>query len=317
MEEYTLDFFGEKVNIKKPKDLTYLRTQISEKYNFSVDEAVQILLYYKINDEKKYLVNDEDFSNFLKLDISMIYLDIDPNSQIYLEYKSKLEEENIEGNNEIEKLIEQRKNIEQSEEEYLKSYNEKLSNLNRQIDILLTKKLDLVMLKKKKIEEYRNRKEKIDKKINQLKEKENNEVLKCTKKENNNYISFNKVNEFLNNVVEKVKNVTYGYLFKRYETEENEDKIEDMKKITKNAVEEINNLSKLVIKNINEEKNMKLKEGNKTVKVEENNEFCEKCIYKEKHKMDHLSIKIVGEDDNIVDKGIKCKGCETIIWEEN
>ena len=172
MEEYTLDFFGEKVNIKKPKDLTYLRTQISEKYNFSVDEAVQILLYYKINDEKKYLVNDEDFSNFLNLDISMIYLDVDPNSQIYLEYKSKLEEENIEGNNEIEKLIEQRKNIEQSEEEYLKSYNEKLSSLNRQLDILQAKKLDLVMSKKNKIKDYQEQLDNIEKKINSLTEKD-------------------------------------------------------------------------------------------------------------------------------------------------
>ena len=131
MEEFTLDFLGEKVNIRKPKDLSSLRIQISEKYCLNEADAIEILLYYKINDNKQYIINDEDFSNFLKLNISMIYLDIDQNSKLYLEYKSKIEEENIEGNSELEELVERRKNIEKLEEEYLKSYNDKLTNINR------------------------------------------------------------------------------------------------------------------------------------------------------------------------------------------
>lgn len=315
MEEFTLDFLGEKVNIRKPKDLSSLRIQISEKYCLNEADAIEILLYYKINDNKQYIINDEDFSNFLKLNISMIYLDIDQNSKLYLEYKSKIEEENLEGNSELEKLLEKRKNIEKLEEEYLKYYNDKLTNINRQLDILLAKKLDLVTLKKKKINEYENEKEKIDKKIRELNEKENILILK---KESNNLISFNKINEFLNNVVEKVKAVTYEYIFKRYESEEDsEEKIENIKKATKNAVEEINQLSKLVINNIKEEKKIQLNKNIKKLKVDKNSELCEKCEYKNKHKLDYLSIKVIGDDDDITYNGIQCKGCGAIIWGES
>ena len=318
MEEFTLDFLGEKVNIRKPKDLSSLRIQISEKYCLNEADAIEILLYYKINDDKQYIIDDEDFSNFLKLNISMIYLDIDQNSKLYLEYKSKIEEENIEGNSELEELVERRKNIEKLEEEYLKSYNDKLTNINRQLDILLAKKLDLVTLKKNKIKEYENEKEKIDKKISELNEKENKELLKDSKKERNNLISFNKINEFLNNVVEKVKTVTYGYIFKRYESEEDsEEKIENIKKATKNAVEEINQLSKLVINNIKEEKKIQLNKNIKKLKVDKNSELCEKCEYKNKHKLDYLSIKVIGDDDDITYNGIQCKGCGAIIWGES
>lgn len=318
MEEFTLDFLGEKVNIKKPKDLSSLRIQISEKYCLNEADTIEILLYYKINDDKQYIIDDEDFSNFLKLNISMIYLDIDQNSKLYLEYKSKIEEENIEGNSELEELVERRKNIEKLEEEYLKSYNDKLTNINRQLDILLAKKLDLVTLKKNKIKEYENEKEKIDKKISELNEKENKELLKDIKKERNNLISFNKINEFLNNVVEKVKTVTYGYIFKRYESEEeSEEKIENIKKVTKNAVEEINQLSKLVINNMKEEKKIQLYKNIKKLKVDNNSELCEKCEYKNKHKLGYLSIKVIGDDDDIAYNGIQCKGCGAIIWDES
>ena len=233
-----------------------------------------------------------------------------------MEYKSKIEDEILEGDIDLEKLIEKRKNVEKLEEEYLKSYNEKLVNINRQLDILLAKKLDLVTLKKNKIKKYEEQKEEINKKINEL--NENKETLKNIKQEKN-IISFNKINEFLNNVVEKVKNVTYGYIFKKYENEEegNEEKIENIKIMTKNAVEEINNLSKLVIKNINEEKKMNLKNNAGNLKKEGNSELCEKCEYKNKHKLDHLSIRVIAQDEETTYEGIQCKGCGATIWVGN
>ena len=321
MEEFTLDFFGEKAGIKKPTDLSFLREQIIKKFSFKEEDIEDIIIYYLKEDKKEYIKNDEDISNFLKENIFLIYLDVDKNSKLYLDCKSKIENENIdaEENTDLEKLIARKKELEKSEEDYLKSYQEKLTTLNRQLDILQAKKLDLVMTKKRRIEEYESKKEKIDKQMNELLEKENKEILKGkNKKEKTNHlISFNTFKEILDNIVEKVKDVTNEYIFKKSETTDETEKIEDIKKISKNAVDEINNLSRLVIKDIKEEKKIVLRGGAKNIANEENSDLCEKCENKNKHKLDHLSIKISNEDGGAIYTGVKCKGCGAIIWNEN
>ena len=324
MEEFTLDFFGEKVSILKPKNLAYLKAQISKKFDFNENDAEEILIYYlKEENEKQYIKNEEDLSNFLNLNLYTLFLDIDPNSSLYSQYKSKIENEISNSNSELEELIKQKKEISEKEEEYLKHYNELLTSLNRQLDIYQAKKLDLVMTKKKKIQEFEQKKEKIDKKIKSL--QENNEILKAFPKknkylENNNYISFNRVKDVLDNMVEKFKNVTYNYIFKRLENSEKGENIE------KEAAEEIDNLSKIVLKHTkelieeaNEVKGKKyiLKSPVNRLELEENNDLCQKCEEKLKHKYDHLSITIIQEGQDVVYRGIKCKGCGCLIWEQN
>ena len=328
MEEFTLDFYGEKVNIKKPTDLSFLKGQIINKFSFKEEDIEDIIIYYLNEDKKQYIKSDEDISTFLNTNIFLIYLDVDKKSKLYLDCKSKIEIESSEPeeNSDLEKLINKKKQIEKSEEEYLKSYEEKITNLNRQLDILQAKKLDLVMSKKKKINEYETQKEKIDKKINDLLEKENKEVLKGQNKKDNTYniISFNAFKEMLDNIVEKVKVVTNEYIFKKSETADENEKIEDIKKISKNAVEEINNLSQLVIKDNKEEKKISLRGGAKNNLSEDNSDLCEKCENKNKHKLDHISITTVktsneneNENDKVIYTGVKCKGCGAIIWNEN
>ena len=322
MEEFTLDFFGEKVSVLKPKDLTFLRTQIAKKFGFNEHDAEEILIYYlKEENEKQYIQNEEDLSNFLSLNLYTLFLDIDPNSSLYSQYKSKIENEISNSNEELENLIQKKKDIAAKEEEYLKHYNELLTSLNRQLDIYQAKKLDLVMSKKKKIQEFEQQKEKIDKKIQLL--QENNELLKAIPKknkyiDNNNYLSFNRVKEVLDSVVEKIKNVTYDYILKRFE---NSEKIE---KIEKETSEEINNLSKIVIKqtaqlidgmNEQKEKKYRLKNPGNKLELKEDKDLCEKCEEKIKHKYDHLSIRIVEEGQDLLYRGIKCKGCGRLIWE--
>ena len=337
MEDITLDFFGEKVKINKPKDLSYLRILISEKFMLSDIDAAEILIYYLKDNKKKYIINDDDYQIFWNLKIATIFLDIDKNSKLYLENKLKLEKENSPKSNEnteLEKLIQKKQEIEKSEEEYLKSYKEKLTNLNRQIDILLAKKLDLVTLKKNKLKDFRSQKEKIDKKINELSEnKENKDVLLKTaqksknKEEENNILSFNKLKIVLDNVVEKVKDVTNEYIFKNFEKSKKEEKIDNIKKTTKDAIKEINNLSKLVINqsnnlieeiNENEGEKIILRGTAKKLGASED-DLCENCLNKNKHKLDHISIKIKEQEEESENtlKGVKCKGCGTIIWEEN
>lgn len=323
MEEFTLDFLGEKVSLKKPTSLSFLREQIIKKFSFTEEEIEDIIIYYLKEDKKEYIKTDEDISNFLNQNIFLIYLDVDKNSKLYLDCKSTIENDNtdIEENSDLEKLISKKKDIEKSEEEYLKSYEEKLTNLNRQLDILQAKKLDLVMTKKRKITDYETQKEKIEKKINDLREKENKEILKGKNKKEKTYniISFNAFKEILDNIVLKVKDVTNEYIFKKTQNSDENEKIEDIQKISNNAVEEITNLSKLVINDINEEKKIKLRGGANVILKEENSnsDLCEKCVNKNKHKLDHISIKIIDEDGQAIHRGVQCKGCGTVIWDEN
>lgn len=317
MNELSLDFYGETLKIQKPKDLSLLRIQISEQFHFSDEEAIGILIYYLKNDSKQYIVNDEDYSNFLKFNLSILYLDIDQNSKLYMDSKAKLEEENIE----LEKLKKNREKIVKLEEQYLKSYDEKLKNINRQLDILLAKKLDLVTSKNNKINDFKSQLERIDRKINDMKLKEEKkDTLKSANNNENKMISFNKVKEALDNVVQKVKVMTNEYIFKRFEINEKEEvKVENIEKMTKDVVEEINNLSKLVIKDINEEKEKKivLKGGAKLLGSYDSSELCDECENKNKHKEDHILVKIVDEESGLVHKGVQCKGCGRIIWNQN
>ena len=292
MESLTLDFFGEKVSISKPKDLSILRIMISEKFGFSDTDATEIIIYYAKDNKKTYIINEEDYSNFKSLKLPTLYLDIEKNSRLYMSSLEKVKEETTKKSN-----------------EELKLYQEQLITINKQMDELRTKKFDLV------------------RKINELikKQKKEEEIKKQEANEN----AFNKVKQMLDNVVEKVKEVTNGYLFKRFEAQEQKEKkeqVENIKKLTKDAVNEINNLSKIVINQSNnligeingdEDDKIVLKGGAKQLGATGNDpELCEDCENKNKHKEDHLSIRVVDPEVKVVYHGIKCKGCGNIIWDE-
>ena len=292
MESLTLDFFGEKVSISKPKDLSILRIMISEKFGFSDTDATEIIIYYAKDNKKTYIINEEDYSNFKSLKLPTLYLDIEKNSRLYISSLEKVKEETAKKSN-----------------EELKLYQEQLITINKQMDELRTKKFDLV------------------RKINELikKQKKEEELKKQEANEN----AFNKVKQMLDNVVEKVKEVTNGYLFKRFEAQEQKEKkeqVENIKKLTKDAVNEINNLSKIVINQSNnligeingdEDDKIILKGAARQLGANGNNvELCDDCENKNKHKQDHLSVRVAGPEVKVVYFGKKCKGCGKIIWDE-
>ena len=288
MESLTLDFFGEKVSISKPKDLSILRIMISEKFGFSDTDATEILIYFTKDNKKTYIVNEEDYSNFKNLNLPILFLDIEKNSRLYMSSLEKIKEETTKKSN-----------------EELKLYQDQLININNQIDELRTKKMDLVrkineLIKKQKIEE-------------ELKKQEENEN------------AFNKVKKMLDNVVEKVKEVTNEYVFKRFEGQEKKAQVENIKKLTKDAVNEINNLSKIVINQSNnligeingdEDDKIVLKGAARQLGASGDNvEVCDDCENKNKHKQDHLSVRVVDPEVKVVYFGNKCKGCGKIIWD--
>ena len=289
MESLTLDFFGEKVSISKPKDLSILRIMISEKFGFSDTDATEIIIYYAKDNKKTYIINEEDYSNFKNLKLPILFLDIEKNSRLYMSSLEKIKEETTKKSN-----------------EELKLYQDQLISINNQIDELRTKKLDLVrkineLIKKQKLEE-------------ELKKQEENEN------------AFNKVKKMLDNVVEKVKEVTNEYVFKRFEGQEKKAQVENIKKLTKDAVNEINNLSKIVINQSNnligeingdEDDKIILKGAARQLGASGNNvELCDDCENKNKHKQDHLSVRVAGPEVKVVYFGNKCKGCGKIIWDE-
>ena len=289
MESLTLDFFGEKVSISKPKDLSILRIMISEKFGFSDTDATEILIYFTKDNKKTYIINEEDYYNIKNLKLPILFLDIEKNSRLYMSSLEKIKEETTKKSN-----------------EELKLYQEQLITINKQMDELRTKKMDLVrkineLIKKQKIEE-------------ELKKQEENEN------------AFNKVKKMLDNVVEKVKEVTYEYVLKRFEGQEKKVQVENIKKLTKDAVDEINNLSKIVINQSNnligeingdEDDKIVLKGAARQLGANGNNvELCDDCENKNKHKQDHLSVRVVDPDVKVVYFGNKCKGCGKIIWDE-
>ena len=297
MESLTLDFFGEKVSIRKPKDLSILRIMISEKFGFSDTDATEILIYYANDNKKTYIINEEDYSNFKNLKLPTLYLDIEPNSRLYQSSLEKVKEETTKKSN----------------EEELKLYQEQLLDINNQIDQLRSKKIDLV---KKIYEIYKKQK-----KEEELKKQQANENI------------FNKFRQMLDNIVEKVKEITNEYVFKRFAGQEEKEKekekkeqVENIKKLTKDAIEEINNLSKIVIiqsENLIEEINrdeddkIVLKGAARQLGATGNDEkLCDDCEIKNKHKEDHLSVRVVDPNVKTVYYGTKCKGCGNIIWDE-
>ena len=92
MEQLTLNFFGEEAKIEYPSSLQVLRTKISEKYLLSPSDSNEIILYYVQNNQKHYIINGNDFSKFKDAKVSILFLDVNQNSKLYLDNASELSE---------------------------------------------------------------------------------------------------------------------------------------------------------------------------------------------------------------------------------
>jgi len=92
MEQLTLNFFGEEAKIEYPSSLQALRSQISEKYLLSPSDSNEIILYYVQDNQKHYIINGNDFSKFKDAKASILFLDVNQNSKLYLDNASELSE---------------------------------------------------------------------------------------------------------------------------------------------------------------------------------------------------------------------------------
>ena len=111
MNKLSLNFFGEKVDIKIPDTLANLRQQISEKFLFSPSEAAEILITYAQDLGKKIIETEKDFEDFVKKKILKIDLDVDPKSQIFQNSLLKLQTESEENKKKLEETLKQLEEI--------------------------------------------------------------------------------------------------------------------------------------------------------------------------------------------------------------
>ena len=200
MEKINLNFFGEEVTIDTPKDLSSLRAKISEKYSLSKSDVAEIILYYVQDSKKVYIINGNDFSKFKESKISSIFLDVNQNSKLYLdnvsqikdeikkeeetkekekkeEKKEEIKEEKKEvidiekEKKELEKLELEKEKAKKTEKEINSLYSNKFSEVIKQIVELEKIKSDLEMEQALDLEEIREKRKGIEKKIDEIKAK--------------------------------------------------------------------------------------------------------------------------------------------------
>ena len=152
MSKFTLNFFGDKVTIPKPKDLPSLRRLISLKFFLSSQDAEEILLTYINKGRKITITTEEDLKSFISSKINKINLEISEKSQIFKENFNKIQEENLLDQKRLLELIEKNKELRKLKKEKFSSDEICLENIKKKIEELTTQKKQI----KKKIEEGTN-----------------------------------------------------------------------------------------------------------------------------------------------------------------
>ena len=148
MNNLSLNFFGEKVDIKIPESLANLRQSISEKFLFSPSEAAEILITYGKDLGKKIIQTEKDFEDFIKKKIFNIDLDVDPKSQIFQKSLLKLQTESEENKIKLEVILKEMEEIKKQKkakqdeakividefEKKVKELNKKKNDIIQQLD---------------------------------------------------------------------------------------------------------------------------------------------------------------------------------------
>ena len=110
MSKISLNFFGEIITIEKPKSLSLLRNDISRLFFLSPQDAAEIILTYKNNEDKIIIANDDHLKTFLNSKVKIIDLDISQSSKIYIDNLNQLQEESLRDKKCLEHYLKRKKN---------------------------------------------------------------------------------------------------------------------------------------------------------------------------------------------------------------
>ena len=116
MKNLSLNFYGEKLSIKFPKDFVSLKKEISEKYKLSLSDIFEMDISYIKDKTKEIIKTEEDFKIFLQLGIPNISLEINESSKLFQSGLSTLQKKAKDDLNTLERLKMQKKENEQKQE---------------------------------------------------------------------------------------------------------------------------------------------------------------------------------------------------------
>lgn len=143
MSKITLNFFGEIVSIDKTNDLSSLRNEISTLLCLNPQDAAEIILTYKDNEDKKIISSDDDLNAFFNSKATVIDLDISQSSQIYKNNLDQLQEEKQKDKEALEELLKKNDELEKLKETKLMPEKQELQSINLQINELFKRKEEL------------------------------------------------------------------------------------------------------------------------------------------------------------------------------
>ena len=140
MSKITLNFFGEKLTIEKPKSLSALRSEISKLFLFVMQDAAEMLLTYNENGDKIVIENEEDLKAFLNSKVTTIDLDISQNSKIYQDNLNQLQEESLKDKKALDELIKYREELNKLKETKFAAERKEIKDIQAKIMELCNKK---------------------------------------------------------------------------------------------------------------------------------------------------------------------------------
>ena len=145
MSKITLNFFGEIFSIEKANDLSSLRNEISTLLCLNPQDAAEIILTYKDNEneDKKIISNDNDLNAFFNSKAKIIDLDISQSSQIYKKNLDQLQEEKQKDKDDLEELLKKNDELEKLKETKLMQEKQELQSINLQINELFKRREEL------------------------------------------------------------------------------------------------------------------------------------------------------------------------------
>ena len=196
MNNLSLNFFGEKVNIKIPETLANLRQQISEKFLFSPSETAEILISYGKDLGKKLIETEKDFEDFIKKKIFKIDLDVDPKSQIFQESLLKLKTESEQNKKKLEETLKEIEEIKKRKKAKKEEAKIVLDEFTKKVKELEKKKKDIITQLDKEIKANTTE-------INNIKKNSDEEIKSLDKKQNELDIEANSLREKLGIPIEK------------------------------------------------------------------------------------------------------------------
>ena len=177
MNNLSLNFFGEKVDIKIPDSLANLRQQISEKFLFSPSETAEILITYGKDLGKKIIETEKDFEDFIKKKIFKVDLDVDPKSQIFQESLLKLKEETEQNKKKLEETLKEIEEIKKQKKAKKEEAKIVLNEFTKKVKELEKKKKDIITQLDKEIKANNTE-------INNIKKNSDQEIKSLDKKLN-------------------------------------------------------------------------------------------------------------------------------------